>query len=377
DEPEADGLMPVELDELPSEEKESELGLTRALPQTGALRPTLIIGVGAFGRRALMELRCRFLDRFGDLDKLALLSFLYLDTDLDALKGSMRGSPEVALKNTEVHHLPLQPVNHYRKRQLEQLGEWLPREKLYTMPRSLKPQGSRALARLAFTDNYLRLIGRLKREIQHITHPDAIYQSVSATGLALRDNVPRVYVIGSGNGSSSGYLPDLGYALRRLLHQMRHIEAPVVSLMFCGAPDDPATPRQEQANLFATLTELNHFSDNLIPFSVQYGTDGPRLVDDGPPFDNTYLLTLENRSPESRRDAMAHLGTYLFHDLTPPLGIRLDQSRLRRGQESSPFRSLGTYAVWFPRGLLLRLAAREACRRLIEIWQDVGDPTAM
>src|SRR5262249_11298032 len=118
-------------------------------------------------------------------------------------------------------------------------------------------------------------------------------------------------------------------------------------------------------------------SDNQIQFSAQYGTDGPRLVDNGPPFDNTYLLTLENRSPESRRDAMAHLGSYLFHDMTTPLGIRLDQSRLRRDPDSSPFRSLGTHAVWFPRGLLLRLAAREACRRLIEQWQDVGEPTAV
>jgi hypothetical protein len=43
---------------------------------------------------------------------------------------------------------------------------------------------------------------------------------------------------------------------------------------------------------------------------------------------------------------------------------------------STPFRSLGTYAVWFPRGLLLRLAAREACRELIEEWEGQGEPTA-
>src|SRR5262249_45078450 len=37
----------------------SHLGVTVAQPQTGALRPTLVIGVGGFGRRALLELRCR------------------------------------------------------------------------------------------------------------------------------------------------------------------------------------------------------------------------------------------------------------------------------------------------------------------------------
>ena len=56
---------------------------------------------------------------------------------------------EDALKPSEVHHLPLLPVNHYRKRQLEQLGEWLPREKLYTMPRSLKARCSSACEAIA------------------------------------------------------------------------------------------------------------------------------------------------------------------------------------------------------------------------------------
>ena len=76
----------------------SQLGMTVAQPPTGALRPTLIIGLGGFGRRALLELRCRFLDRFGDLDKMPLFRFLYIDTDADAVKAAMRGSPEVALK---------------------------------------------------------------------------------------------------------------------------------------------------------------------------------------------------------------------------------------------------------------------------------------
>src|SRR5262249_27187912 len=38
----------------------------------------------------------------------------------------------------------------------------------------------------------------------------------------------------------------------------------------------------------------------------------------------------------------------------------------------SPFRSLGTFGVWFPRGLLLRVAARGACRRVLEEWQSGG-----
>jgi hypothetical protein len=345
----------------------SRLGMTVAQPQTGALRPTLVVGVGSFGRRALQELRCRFLDRFGDLDKVPMIRFLYLDSDGDAVKAATRGAPEVALRTNEVQHLPLQPISHYRRRQLDHLSEWLPREKLFALPRSLKTQGSRCLGRLAFADNYLRLIARLRREIQSACHPDSIYHTVSQTGLALRDNVPRIYVVGCASGGGSGFFVDLGYSLRRLLQQLHQPEGVVSSFLFCGAPDDPATPPDELANLYATLTEVYHFSDPAVPFTAQYGSDGLRLVDEGSAYDSTYLVTLKHRTPEARRDAMAHLGSYLFHELTTPLGTWLDRTRLSRGV--LPFRSFGTFGVWFPRGLLLHLAARGACQRILEQWQ--------
>jgi len=359
------------------EDEVSKLGITIAQPQTGALRPTLVLGIGALGRRALLELRCRFLDRFGDLSKLPLLRFLYIDCDQEAVRAAVRGSPEVALQPDEVYPLPLQPVAHYRRRQLDHLNDWLPREKLYALPRSLTPHGSRALGRLAFADNYMRLHARLRKELQRATHPDALYQTVDRTGLALRDNVPRVYVIAGAGGGSSGFLVDLGYAVRRLLGQLRHNESPVTAFLLSGAPDDPATPPAELANIYATLTELNHFADPAIRFTSQYGADGPAISEAGATFDALYLLTQANRSPEARRDAIAHLGSYLFHELTTPLGLRLDRGRQASGSaDASPFRSLGTYGVWFPRGLMLRLAGRDACKRLLEEWQATGDPTA-
>jgi hypothetical protein len=355
----------------------SQLGVTVVQPQTGALRPTLIVGVGGFGRKAILELRCRFLDRFGDLSKVPLLRFLCIDTDPEAINLAVRGAPDVALSRNEVYHLPLQPVANYRRRSLEQLGEWLPREKLYAMPRSLQTQGSRALGRLAFVDNQQRLLARLRREIQEVTNPDALYQTVNQTGLALRDSTPRVYVLAAAGGGSSGLLLDLGYALRRLLAQMRHPDAELNALLSCGAPGDPATPKTELANVYATLTELNHYSEPTISFVAQYGAEGQRLVDEGPPFGAIYLLPLGHRSPAAMEETIAHLGSYLFHEVTTPLGLRLDQLRHEGASASgglactgvaAPFRSFGTFAVWFPRGLLLRQAGRLACRRIVEGW---------
>jgi eukaryotic-like serine/threonine-protein kinase len=357
-------------------EEVSNLGITVAQPQTGALRPTLILGIGSLARRALLDLRCRFIDRFGDLNNIPLLRFLYVDSDGEEVKAAIRGAPEVALRSHEVYHLPLQSVSHYRRRQLEHLGDWLPREKLYAMPRALKTQGSRALGRLAFTDNYHRLLARVKREIQQCTHPDVLYHSVNQTGLALRDNIPRVYVVAAAGGGGSGLLVDLGYNLRRLLLQLRYPAAKVVTMLLCGAPEDPATPKEEQANVFATLTELNHYTDGAVPFSAQYGADGPQIADASAPFDSVYLLVQPTRTPDARRDMTAHLCSYLFHELTTPLGLQLENDRKQPNASLTPFRSFGTHTVWFPRGLLLRLAAREACKRLFEEWQVAGEPNA-
>lgn len=355
------------------EEPATPIGMTQA-QQNGALRPTLIVCVGGFGRRALLELRCRFLDRFGTLKKIPLLNFLYLDGDLEALKSALRGTQEMACAAEEVYHMPLQPIVNYRRRALNQLNEWLPQEKLYTIPRSLQTQGVRALGRLAFVDHHQRLLARIRRALQRIAHPDALYQSVQQTELALRDIRPRVYIIAAAGGGASGLLPDLGYGIRRMLLQLKQPHAEITTLLFCGAPEDPATPRSEQANIYATLTELHHFSEPSVSFTAQYSADAPRLVENDKPFQQIYLLKLANRTPESLRDAVAHLGSYLFHELTTPLGIRLEgKRRTAPPAEATRFRSFGTYGVWFPRGLLLRMAARGAGAKFLREWQLPND----
>ncbi|MGE3803518.1 MAG: tubulin-like doman-containing protein, partial [Gemmataceae bacterium] len=356
----------------------SELGLTLIQPQTGALRPTLIIGMGGFARRCILELRTRMIDRFGDLNKVPLFRFLYIDPDAEACQTLLRGKEDMACTSEEVYHMALQPISNYRRRMMEHVSDWLPHEKLYTLPRSLQTQGVRALGRLAFVDHHLRLLGKVRRAVQHISHPDSLYQAVSQTGLALRDRKPRVYVIMAAGGGSSGTIVDLGYALRRLLQQLKMPNAEVTAVVFCGAPDDPATPKPEQANVYATLTELSHFSDPTIPFTAQYGADGPRIVHEGPPFSYIYLMKLGHRSPEALRDAVAHLGSYLYHELATPLGVKLENSRKPRPAKAdiTPFRSFGTYQVWFPRGLMLRLAGRQACLTLLRDWQSTEESTA-
>ena len=355
----------------------SELGITVAQPSTGALRPTIIIGLGGFGRKALLELRCRFLDRFGDLSKVPILRFLCIDVDPDAVNLAIRGAPEVALTRNEVFQMPLQPVGSYRRRAMETLAEWLPREKLYAIPRSLQTQGSRALGRLAFCDNQQRLLARLKREIAQVTNPDVLYASVSQTGLALRDNTPRIYVLASAGGGTSGMLPDLGYALRRLLAQMHHPEGEVHALLMGSAPNDPATPASRASQRLRDPDRIKSFQR---PFDSVFGTVRRRR----PAFRRSRQSLLNRLSVAAVQPQPGRAGRHRIPPGQLPVP-RVDHAAwasgwnrcavrwtpaVRRwlGALSTPFRSFGTYAIWFPRGLLLRMAARKACHRLIEGW---------
>jgi serine/threonine protein kinase len=344
---------------------------------SGILRPTVVIGLGAFGRHALLGLRSRLLDRFGDLERLPSFRFLYLDSDPDALQKATAGTSEVALSSAEVFPLPLQPVAKYRQRVLEHLTEWLPREKLYNIPRSLQAGNVRALGRLAFCDNVLRLQARLRRELTAATQTDALLATAEKTGLPAADNCPRVYVLAAAVDGVSGLLPDLGYAVRRQLDQLEFPQAATVGVVYCGAPFDPATPVVEQANLYATLTELNHYQDEGVPFQAQYDPNGPLISDHASPYGSIYLTLRKDRTPDALRECVGRLATYLTHDLATPLGADLDRRReAEPPPHAVPFRGFGTATVWYPRGLLLHVAARLAVARMLSEWRAPDGPNA-
>jgi len=365
-------------DPLPEIDEDHLLACTRPPEEVGVLRPTVLVGVGSFGRRALQEIRCRLIDRVGDVSQVPTFRFLYVDCDPDAVTKAVSAPPDVALSSDEVFPVPLQPVTGYRRRQLEQILDWLPREKLYSIPRNLQSGGSRALGRLAFCDNYLRFVTRLRRELQIATHPESVKQSADQTGLEPRDNTPQVYVFASGTGSAGGMLVDLGFAVRRVLGRMNAPDAPVTAFLYAAAPGDPATSDHELANLYATLTELNHYADPDVSFVAQYGgPEGSKVEGRGLPFSATYLLPMPERSSQCFRDVVSHLAGYVSHDLTTALGPALEPIRAAPPEFGrSPFRGFGTYGVWFPRGLLLRTAAQKICTKLVREWHADARPTA-
>ena len=343
----------------------------------GTLRPAILIGIGSFGRRALQHIRHRLLDRLGPLGQVPCLRYLYIDSDPNAAEKTIGGPADVSLQAEHLFHAPLQAVTAYRRRQLDDLMTWMPREKLYAIPRSLRVDGSRSLGRLAFCDHYTRFLNRMKHELTSATSNESLQQSAKASGLGVRTAEPAVYVFVSASGGTGGMVLDVGHAIRTSLNRQNYEQAPVHTFLLTGAVDDPNSPAEELANVFATLTELNHYAEGVVPFQARYGgPEGPSIESYGLPFTSTYIMPMAQRTSEAFRDCTSHLAGYVASELTTPLGAVLENYRFEPMQSGrSPFRGFGTFGVWYPRGLLLRSAARQKCIDLLREWSTM--PSAM
>ncbi|HQR44359.1 MAG TPA: tubulin-like doman-containing protein, partial [Gemmatales bacterium] len=142
----------------------------------GPLRPTYLIGLGEFGREALQAVRYRIIDRFGGLDRIPCWKYIYIDSDPKSINDALTGPPEQAFQPQEMFHAPLNGVAVYRKHRqsLEIVSEWLPSERLYSIPRNLAVGGVRSLGRLALAENHLRIASKMKRDIQGLLDIDGL-----------------------------------------------------------------------------------------------------------------------------------------------------------------------------------------------------------
>lgn len=338
----------------------------------GPLRPTYLIGLGDYGRETLQAIRYRIIDRFGGLDRVPCWKYIYIDSDPKSVNDALSGPPEQSFQPQEIYHAPLNGVAVYRKHRqsLELISEWLPPERLYSIPRSLAVSGVRTLGRLALAENHLRIASKLKRDIQGLLDLDGLEQTATMTGLEPGIETPQILIFAAtGGGTGSGMLIDVAYTCRRLLQEQGIGEQDIFAYLFCGAPSDLATSPSEKANTYAALAEIHHYSHPDTLFTAKYRPGMQPMEDSGAPFQSVYLTRVGRRSPGTIREVASRMASYVFNDLATPLGRMLTPSRVQQyAKIGTVFRSFGTYNVWYPRGLMLRIASRQAVQRLIRLW---------
>jgi hypothetical protein len=344
---------------------------------TGTLFPAVIIGLGQMGLSVMQRLREELNTSVAPPGQLPNLRFSLIDTDPEVMRLATRGNPAATLSANEVLLAPLNRPSYYLKPHSSRpsLNAWLNPRMLYRIPRSQVTTGVRALGRLAFIDNYRAILRRLQQEVEAALDPRALQDAADQTGLGVRSNRPRIYILTSlAGGTGSGMFLDLAYTVRALLRQMGYENPDVVGLLLLPPVDSNRTRLLPLGNTYAALTELNYFGAAGTTFQAKYHEMEAPIKDKDPPFARTIVLPLPDESDETATQETIDLcAQMLYRDLAAPLGRAADIGRA--GLTAPPWETRGQYCQTFglfqlscPRPALLQVVGRQLCQLIVQRW---------
>lgn len=275
----------------------------------GPLRPALVIGLGQAGLRVLQRLRFDLAARYGPAEMTPCLRTLYVDTDGDALDEARRARPAdrlAALAPTDIFPAKLNRAAHYMKPRLNGrslIEGWFDPQLLYRIPRTPQTLGIRLFGRLAFCDHYRPLMGKVQAELEAALDPAALTFTETRTGLSLRTNRPRVYVVaGLGGGTGGGMFLDMAYAVRTRLQRMGYDHPELVGVLILPPVDLDLTTPQALGNTYAALMELNHYSRSDTTFAAHYDDRNGLIREKAPPFSQLFFLPGSAAGPNPAGD---------------------------------------------------------------------------
>lgn len=339
----------------------------------GCLRPAVVIGLGQLGQIALVQLRQALRDRIGSNRPLPLLQLLQIDTDPEAVSSLVNSTGESLLQTQEVILTRLNRPSHYLKSSIPDLDKWVSQATLHRIPRNPITSGLRCLGRLALFDHYQTISQRLTAALAAALEDAALNDAEQATGLKLRTNRPRVYVVTSlCGGTGSGMFIDLAYIVRHHLRQLGYTSPDVQAILFVPTIDRTPQRTLAVANTYTALAELAYFSSPSIQYQCRFTTKEPAVLDPEKPFTRCVLLPMP-RNPElhALRAAGSAASGLLLRELFSAIGPTADSLRGKHqqvGRGGLNCQSVGLYTLSWPRQRLLKRTVERFTQRLLQRW---------
>ncbi len=355
--------------------KMSDLGLigpVRSGP--GALMPAIVVGAGTTGLFVLRALKRILRERFGP-EPLPHLHLLYIDTDPEAVAAATDPNTPDALAPSEVYVAKLNRAAHYLQRDgLPPVESWMPKGVLYKLSRNPgAAAGVRAYGRLALVDHYKAIVQRVRQGIEAFVSDGPIDTAAARTGLGLRTNRPRVYVVANTcGGTGGGMFLDLAYILKHELRQIGVAKPEVVGELLVPAADKTGAKGLPLANTFAALQELGHYHAGRNRYTARF-VHNETIADSDGPFARCNLVQLDNRVGTTELAYAAGLvARSMFLELFTPAGRVMDSVRgeaFALNKAGTPVvQAMGVYRLSWPRHELLEIATRRFGQRLLQRW---------
>ncbi len=288
----------------------------------GRYSPTLLVGLGGTGARALQRVRQLTIERFGALDRLKGVRYLSIDTDLgsiapdpaqrDAVHKNDPLAAEVAFQEGERINLaaPLEQYLHENNiLQHEHIRSWL--DPVVQAIKINLAEGAgqiRPAARLALFHNMFggaRVYPALETALRDVRKQEVGDARLNSQGTL-------VIVVGSfAGGTGAGIFLDIAAALRAIGGSTTTIIGHFV------LPDvfhDKEKATKVRANGYACLTELNHHLEHPFVVSWRAGQAPLRIHS---LFDHIFLMDGRNEANQqvsSPDDAYRTIGDNIFSE---------------------------------------------------------------
>lgn len=364
--------------------------------QFRGINRTICIGLGGTGRDVLMRIRRLIVDRYGDLSKLPIVSFVHIDTDKAAAQVSglrtgstyhgvdlsFRESEKVSatMTSTEVTNFVQgleRRSNYDRQGPYDHIGIWFPPQLL----RNIKAveegaKGIRPVGRLAFFHNYQKIENAIETAEKRTRGHEA---TLLKLGLKLEPGL-NIFVVGSlCGGTGSGMFLDVAYSLRRAYGDRG---AQIVGYLVIS-PELYGNSPNMSANTYAALKELNHYTTPGTKFAACYDMQNLTIVQEQrPPFDYAYLVSSQTASEysilEQRKlcNVIAHKIALDFSGELAPVvkGMRDNflQHLIQWDDHPRPnvqrYLTFGLAAIYFPRDIIVQIALTRISLELVKFW---------
>jgi eukaryotic-like serine/threonine-protein kinase len=378
---------------------------------TGSLRPSLMVGLGTAGLQFLQRLEWQLDTTYKFRQQCDLIQYLYLETDPLALAQATTGRSwdRVApLRETDLFHARLQRPTHYLKSKSSNrllADDWFDQQLLNKLSRTPTTMGYRQIGRLAFADHFRLISQQITAKLETCTNPEVLAQGQQLTGLEMRTNRPRVYLVASlAGGTGGGMFLDVAYTIRQRLKLLGYTQPEIHGYLLLP-PDntyEQLSPLQ-RANVYAALTELHHYTRPDTTYRSHFDDRLAPIQDNAPPFNVIHLLPDQPENintpsnvntpsaikvsrkssydgPTTRPKpateegstnphAVSLCATRVYWDLMTPIGRTVDEQRLSLSdQQGIVIKTFGATELTWPRGAIIDRTARILSGVLVTHW---------
>ena len=386
------------------------------------LRRSIVIGIGGTGGEVIRTLRELIVSKFGGLDRLPIVKFLYLDTDTTwarvgttpwgtAAPGS-EGSDcplctplvrvNAGLSGHEVVDLQVPDCDGLyagiREGSHPHYG-WFSLEKLQSIPNVTRGAGTvRQLGRLCFWQHRPRIENALRVHLQDLNSVDKADYMRERYRIELEPGVSVYIVTSLAGGTGSGCFLDMAYLAREVIDDMQ-IQGAIELVGYLVMPTAFAqvAGANALANGYAALKELNYLSYHHGPnqklariyskptWRAQYDAAGTKVVkyESTAPFRYCYLVDTGNEFVSTdREEVFTMIAMCLFREFTSELAAfrRSLRNNVRTSVNSNDdldcpaeFLSVGHSFVYFPMNEARYVLAYRMAKKALDEWRGGGD----